>query len=735
MTIFYMEKKNMIIKMDTRMNVSGRKPFHFQFLILVMFFLIPGYAGNLFGKEPEQKKPRETAPEPTSFRLDDVVVRTEKLKDNIEISPGEIIINLGEYKQAGVPHTILDILNDRAIFDFRGASDLVSECDDIQMRGFDTRQFTTAIDGLAVQKTGGYWGGHFVDYSIIPLKQIEAVEILPGPHSALYEGKSFGGVVNIRTKAPKKRQTPEMEFHMLNSYASLNTHDHSLTMSGGGGMMDYVVNLQSYHTDGYLKNSEGDLNSGSARLAWHLPSGGYFSLLGTYAEKVNQIPCENDPEGDYYDSDYPVVLKSNVGSRWRDPSINARREKNPHSLRFGWKQPSSLGDWTIGAYYSYEDQEYLTSPDVEPMAVTWWTSYGANIRNDYAFNDAHTLTFGFDFANLNSRYSQEVVRTYAGFLQDRWNPGKRLTLTPGIRFEEVHIWWSNWTTRGGGQYKLSDVPMEYIPKTYRNFLPSFFATYDLDGVTPLFRDTSVSFGLSRVWTPRATCEVCTWGSGVEQNPTEGYGIDLIFQRRVFKDIDMMVDFSHYSFDNYVMWADSSTDYFQNAPWGRRMVGLKDVDKNGMEIEINGNILEDLSFNLSGAYVDWNYKGPEDGGIADISSANLTDRAKYRINAGITYNLKENMQFHLDYKHQDKQVKEVVDVIDEDAGIIETREVVIDSYGVMDLSFTYIPFEKWKRITSPTLKIFVNNLLDKEYVNVSGYPATERIFGVSLDLGF
>ncbi len=34
------------------------------------------------------------------------------------------------------------------------------EPDTFQMRGFDPRQFLVAVDGLVVQKTGGWWGDH-----------------------------------------------------------------------------------------------------------------------------------------------------------------------------------------------------------------------------------------------------------------------------------------------------------------------------------------------------------------------------------------------------------------------------------------------------------------------------------------------------------------------------------------------------------------------------------------------
>ena len=139
-------------------------------------------------------------------------------------------------------------------------------------------------------------------------------------------------------------------------------------------------------------------------------------------------------------------------------------------------------------------------------------------------------------------------------------------------------------------------------------------------------------------------------------------------------------------------------------------------------------------NISFAYVDWEYKGPK-GGIEEMSAGALSDRAKYRINSGITYNPLERLQFHLDYKHQDKQVREIYDIIDEDAGLFEVREVKIDSYGVMDFSVAYQFLDKWHRLEQPTLKLFVNNVLDEDYVNVSGLPATERTYGASLSFVF
>lgn len=478
-----------------------RGGFEFHRLLLSFLFaaaILVAAAAPGWAEEPTPAAETESG----AVDLGGVTVQAERLEDNIDLSPGVITINLEDYQKAGVPHTVLDILKDRAIIDYRGASDLAPTNDDIQMRGFDTRQFTTAVDGLALQKLGGHWGGHFVDYSVIPLEQIESIEILPGPHSALYEGKSFGGVINIKTKAPVKRETPDVKFNVNTSYASLDTYDTSVTMSGGGGNMDYVLGVKEYHTDGYLKNTDYDLSTISGRMAWLLPNDGFMSILGTYSDKAEGIACENDPAGKFYDHDYPVVQREDVSGRWRDPDLDATRRKYPHSVRFNWQQPSEIGRWTVGAYYAYENQKFNTDSGL--LAESEWASKGAKIQNDLHLTDSHLLTVGVDVVGLSRATSENLVETYAGFIQDRWRITPRLSFTPGLRFEKVRILWSN--LRGSG-YANPDIPKDSIERNYDDLMPKAFVTYELDDVAGWLRDTSVSLGLSRVWSPRATCEV------------------------------------------------------------------------------------------------------------------------------------------------------------------------------------------------------------------------------------
>ena len=210
-------------------------------------------------------------------------------------------------------------------------------------------------------------------------------------------------------------------------------------------------------------------------------------------------------------------------------------------------------------------------------------------------------------------------------------------------------------------------------------------------------------------------------------------------RRIWKDINLNVDFSHYELKDYPVSADSSSAYYKESPWGpgwgRRKVALEEVHKDGVEVEINGHILDDLGFHLSYAYNDWKYKGPHSGGPEEVADERLSDRAKHRANAGLRYNLFENTQLLLDYKYQDKQVLEIVDIIDEEAGLWEVRDVQIDSYEMVDLGVEQRLFKEWGLIKDGVLRFYVNNLFDEEYQSSRGYPATDRTYGAALSFRF
>ena len=120
-----------------------------------------------------------------------------------EMEPSKDIINVENYESPGTPSNIVDVLKDMPIIDFRLESDLVPNDDSIYMRGFDSTRFATAMNGLTIRQSGGRKSSNIVDYgALVPMWMIEDIEVLPGPHSALYPPKAS---VASSTLYPKRQ--------------------------------------------------------------------------------------------------------------------------------------------------------------------------------------------------------------------------------------------------------------------------------------------------------------------------------------------------------------------------------------------------------------------------------------------------------------------------------------------------------------------------------------------------
>jgi iron complex outermembrane receptor protein len=661
------------------------------------------------------------------IKAGEIQVTAPREEEGVVLAPSVTTIYVDDYEQAGTPQTIVDILRDRAIIDFRGYSDLVHEDDNIYMRGFDSRNFVSAVDGLSIGKVGGYMGDHYVDFSTIPLNEIESVEILPGPHSALYSSRSIGGVLNVKTKTPKRYETTKPDLKVMTSYRTYNTQTHRVNVDGGVNSVIYGCSYEKYRTDGYLKHNQVDTETVFTRLGYILPSSGYISLSATYQDAERERPVYNNPAGRYsayYDSSYP---ETESGS---DPSNPSRRDTDTYSYQLNFKQPTSFGEWSVGAYYTHEDQEYKYEQGSNTYYDTEWNTYGARIQNEIRLFDDHLVTVGFDYEQLRNNWDNiDKDISYGAYIQDKWNILPRLSLTAGLRYENISIWWNNlyyWTP---GWYCDPSHPKDCIKREYNQILPKSFLTYELDDLSEYLRDTSVSLGVSRIWTPKSFCQTCSAGSGIEVDPVHGVGYDLVLTRRLWKDINLKVDFSYYELNDYVVSCTDS-DYNAQGLWGRsRKLNLDQVIKEGIELELNGHIFDPLSFYVSYSYTDWRYHGPHTAPYGEAAEQ-LDDRAKNRVNAGLRYNIYKDTTLLLDYKYQEKQIQIVCEEEHEGLGDWYCYDNPMDKYDVFDFAIEQKLYKKYGFMKDVVLKLYVNNLFDEEYENSRGYPMTDRTYGAA-----
>lgn len=234
----------------------------------------------LFADETEQTSKIVTAPvvvtatrtEQNSFDLPMSIDVT----DAEQIQEGQLKVNLSE-SSARVPGVVINNRNNPA-------QDLA-----IQIRGFGARSafgvrgVRLYADGIPMTMPDGQ--GQTGTFN---LDAADRVEYLRGPFSALY-GNSSGGVVQIFTKDGEK--VPTLSGGI--TFGSDNTRRESLGLSGSGEGFDYVVNANTYRSDGYRDQSYTRRDTLNAKINFQLKEDTKLSIVATALDQ----PDNKDPQG------------------------------------------------------------------------------------------------------------------------------------------------------------------------------------------------------------------------------------------------------------------------------------------------------------------------------------------------------------------------------------------------------------------------------------------------------
>lgn len=703
------------------------------FLIFTFVFLSTGWM-PVFG---------EDEPKSNVTKLDDVIVKEQAGAPGFKPSPSKTEIEVDTITTIGPPNSVIDVLKNQAIIDFRGQSELDPGVDSIYMRGYDARRFATAIDGLTVQKTGGRKSSNIVDYALLPTFLIDSVEVLPGPHSALYDAKSVGGVLNMKTKAPTRHETLKPDVKLSASYGTYNTQSYNAIAQGSMESFTYDMAYRNYSTDGYLRNDETSTDIMYCRLGYILPSNGYVTFSSSFSDVERQAAVNNPGETQTgetdYDSDRPVV-KGSVFEPWQKTTWDG----DASNCRLNYAQSLPIGRLQLGIYAGEDtrDRSYLDWVDKNDhtlgiyrtsMETDWWQE-GGKFQDDIEWNENHTTTIGYDHATL---YDEGVddsktkrIRKNGAFVQHRWGILPSLETNLGVRYEDLKTWVSNWSnnTYHNSAYN------KYVKRNFDELIPKSFTTWKMDGLAPWMRDTSLSAGISKIWrAPDYHGDYNPQGrpAGITLEPEHGIGYDLVLDRRLWQDITFKVNYAFYEIEDYIArnskYAEHSGKDEGALRYSDYKINLEKVYRHGVDMELGGHLTNDLSFYLTYSWQKFNNKGNE-----PAAETELHQRAENRLSTGLRYVFLKNTTLMMDYYYQSEETTEVAKEIFPDEW--HFTEAANDAYNVFDIGVRYVLFKKTSWFRNGALSVYIKNLFDETYYNASGYPATDRTFGASFSIG-
>jgi len=681
---------------------------------------------------------QENAENGEEVNIGKVVVKVKKSPVSHKMVISE---NLQNKKVIGDPKNVMDLIKDLSIIDFRGQSDLGETGDrsgGYYIRGFEGERFTIGIDGLPQTDTGLRPGGRSgcPNFNFIPSWLIEKVDIIPGPHSVLYPGKSIGGVVDFKTAKPKARDTLKPEVGLSASYGSYNTQNYKANVRGSISQITYDAGYQYYSTDGFLRNSGSYAQNLYGRLGYAFNNGGFISFdisdsCGEYDLPVNNYKgIDADDPSATYDPDYPDITSSRY-SDWQEP----KREETYRKYSMNLVVPTLVGTFRGGAYYTKQtkESENKTSTD-DYISENGCRERGAKIQDEIDYNDNHKTTVGYDFLMLygggagTCDADTKRVRTQAGILQHEWKIMPVLTLTVGARYEHVTGYMLNSTTKPVTGYG------DTITKKWDGIAPKSMVKYDMDSLGKWFRDTSMLLGVSRIWhAPDAISYLNARGTpnAIHLKEEQGIGTDFVIMRRLFSDFHVNLGYSFMRINDYMASNSSFAEYtpssVDSSLWYKDYyINCDAMDRHGVDIAFKGNIGRDLNLNVSYSYQKFINQGDELAGNQEAS-----DKAKHKVKASARYQLIRNLFVSVDYSFQSKQVATTYEEISPD--VYEEYRTEMDPYQIVNMGVSYNFIEDQFGLNEVKLDVYVKNLLNEEYENAKGYPMTDRTYGCSLSM--
>ena len=143
------------------------------------------------------------------------------------------------------------VLTEQAGLVINGATSNPGKDKSVFLRGAKNDYTVILVNGIPVTDPSGV-GGAF-DLRLIPIEQIERIEIVKGAQSTLYGSDAVAGVINIITK---KGANKPAQFYGNLSYGSYNTKKIHAGVSGRGEKGGYSVGFTHHESDGISEASD-----------------------------------------------------------------------------------------------------------------------------------------------------------------------------------------------------------------------------------------------------------------------------------------------------------------------------------------------------------------------------------------------------------------------------------------------------------------------------------------------
>jgi vitamin B12 transporter len=423
---------------------------------------------------PAPSTPASPAPPPT-FELPEVEVagRRPQLPAT---SPGSISVISAEEIAAMGALTVADVLRvlpEVSVRSTGGPGSLTT----MSIRGSSSTETLVLLDGVPLNRPDQA----SVDLSTIPIQQVDHIEVLRGPFSAIYGSATIGGVVNIVT-----RQRPESS-----ASARVGSYGESsdvLAIGGAAGSATYLIQGIETGSTGFAPDTDYSNSTLMGKLQWADAGGGSLTLTADRLYHITGAPGA-------------LPFQDTLARLWEGRTV----------LDAAWRtgQPDGPG-MLLRVYRTYDDVNFL-SPGIAFQSEDIADFWGAQAQVVFDAGGGSLLTVGADYQNEVIFHTDNtgVVFPAQGadlglYTQYDWRLSPAVLVSLGAREDDfTFLYGTQLNPRGGVVVLLNDrllfragVGRTFRAPTFDELAPGLFGNPNLQPETAWSYDASVEYALA-----------------------------------------------------------------------------------------------------------------------------------------------------------------------------------------------------------------------------------------------
>lgn len=312
----------------------------------------------------------------------------------------------------------------------------------LRLRGSESGMVKVLIDGVEVNDASG--ANNEFDFNSLLTGDIEKIEVLKGPQSALYGNDAMAGVINVITR----RGEGETKIRGTLEGGAYGTFRQQASLTGGTQQVDYALSAGNLHTDGFSRTFVGNEKDGTNAR----------SVSGRVGVKASDI----------------LRFDLNAGWSWLDTEFDPFGGDGPSSQEKETWQVRGAGTLSLldGAFENVLAASYATTDRDfdEPTGFYRFSTFDSRRKAlDYQGNlrlrDADIATIGLSVDEEDGKTTNTVgtttstglddsVTTKSAFVQYQAAITSDLTLTVGGRVDDHEQFGTEGTWRATGAYQV-----------------------------------------------------------------------------------------------------------------------------------------------------------------------------------------------------------------------------------------------------------------------------------------